>query len=142
VSDSIAARPVNNDWFIWTNQRAPQSESFLDIDFADTATSVMFDVIANPSLSVIATAFDTSDNLLGTVTIPSGASTWIAGSVDFRSLSTPVARVHVVTSSPFASASGIDNLSFSAVPAPEPSTLAMMALGIAGIGFARKRKQA
>ena len=37
---------------------------------------------------------------------------------------------------------GIDNISFNVSAVPEPSTLALMALGLAGIGFAARRRQA
>lgn len=103
--------PADNKWFIFDVSKIPGPGTFfyIDILFSDDVFEASGDVIINPSFSVTATAFDSSDNVLATSVIPSGSSTWIAGSFNFTS-STPIARINLLPSSENASV-GLDNLS-------------------------------
>lgn len=56
-----------------------------------------------------------------------------------RTFDIPITEFHLVSSEPDQTPVGIRNLEFS--PIPEPSTLALMALGIAGIGYSTRRKR-
>ena len=75
--------------------------------------------------------YDASNNLISS----------ILGDDVFVSLSsaTPISRFTVVATN--SDTPAIDNLTFDA-SVPEPATIALMCLGLAGIGFARKKKQA
>ncbi|MHC4535306.1 MAG: hypothetical protein ACYS6K_15255 [Planctomycetota bacterium] len=101
--------PADNKWFIFDVSKIPGPGTFfyIDILFSDDVFEASGDVIINPSFSVTATAFDSSDNVLATSVIPAGSSAWIAGSFNFIS-STPIARINLLPSSENA-AVGLDN---------------------------------
>ncbi len=113
LSTDIADPPINNDWFIGTFSR---EGPFFDLDilFSVPAVSVSGDVVISPAVSVTVTAYDGLNNVLDISIIPSGASTWIAGSFTFSS-STPINRVHLLPSDPNFSV-GLDNLSYDLEP--------------------------
>jgi len=90
--------------------------------------------------SAVIELFDVSNISLGSITLlgvpdPSSAGGFLG--VESSTLFSR-AEVSFLSSSRFA----FDNLRFENVAVPEPSTLALLGIGLAGIGFARRRKKA
>ncbi len=100
----------------------------------DLGSSTIYGV--NPS--IIASAGSSSSTFSATTT---GTNQWDRFSMSFLadSTSTTIALTGVGTAYS-GSYIGLDNVSIVTSSAPEPTTLALMGLGLAGVGFSRRRK--
>lgn len=87
---------------------------------------------------VFATAYDATGQILGTTSDTDDKVFGVSGPV----LQFGFDGIHSVEISGNTGTVGFDNLEFGVLtPVPEPSVLALMGLGLAGLGFARRRKQ-
>jgi hypothetical protein len=125
-------------------QNSPSSDA-LDIIFAPGVTAVGFDIYQNfgggsqsgSTQLYPVSVFDAANMLLGStnVSVPSGGS----GFFGVISDTDVITRVSVNNTSAF---DVIDDVAFGTASIPEPGTLALFGLGLAGLGFARRRKAA
>lgn len=116
------------------------NDSFFDIWVhfsAGGASGVTGDYVGNLGYGGTITAYDAGGGVLGTVYLPnvSVGGVGTIGSFSF-SPSGPIAKLHMISDGA-AAATYLDNLGFSLVP--EPSTMALLTIGLAGFSFRRAK---
>ncbi|MBE9543105.1 MAG: PEP-CTERM sorting domain-containing protein, partial [Proteobacteria bacterium] len=101
----------------------------------DSATSgISFDYLNTWAVAITMDIFDTGGGLLGSVGVAAG-STWDA--VDLTAFS-GVGRIDILQGGD-GYTWGMDNLTFTSA-VPETGTLALLALGLIGVSFAKRKK--
>lgn len=125
--------PVGNAWFITSKARETGSTFYLDTLFSSGVRSAAGDVVVNYNYSVTATAYNSLDGVIASMTFPSQSDlpledrTWFCGSFHFLSVEA-IHRIRLESSSPYAVGAGLDNLVFD--PVPEPGTVVLFGCGL------------
>lgn len=122
------------------SKREVSSSFNIRADFTDLVKDISMDVYSATGETVTMTAFDMLGTSLGSVT--SGSLTYGIG--EAISLSGIGGASYVIweSSSPLAALVGIDNLAFNVPAIPLPAGGVLLASGLAGLGWMRRRKAA
>jgi hypothetical protein len=136
LSRFVAKKPEAGNRFLLSTFRQ-NPDAFLDIVlwFATPVSYAAGDVVFNPSVSAIATAYDAFDHVIDEEYFAPGSEAWIGGRFSFESKD-GIARILLRTSIPEAQM-GLDNLWFT--PVPEPSSWCLLLAGIASMAIAARR---
>jgi len=142
-SGSPGWRVINN-LFVGGSEVLGDNAGISDItlDFAMAFDRIGLDVGLGPATYDVS-FFDTGLSLLGTVTIGPFANSVANGFAGWEDAG-GISRLQIIeTSGENNRVGGLDNIRFENVNAvPEPGTLALFGLGLAGLGVARRRKAA
>ncbi len=123
------------------NTIGPNSfSSDLNISFLPTVNAVGFDVfqIFGAAEGIVVSLFDLNDLLIGATEVPADIFGVFFGVIDDAS---QIGRITLTANNADSGAEVIDNIAFgqsSATPVPEPASLALFGLGLAGFAMTRR----
>lgn len=126
LSRFVAQRPpADNRFFITTFNRS--DDAFFDIGvlFARPAAHAEGDLVFNPTVDAIVTAFDAHGRVIDEERFAGGSRSWIGGHFAFDSTA-GIGHLMLRTDSPFAQI-GLDSLAFRPVPEPSAATWLLVA---------------
>ena len=111
---------------IWSAGDCCSGDTVLRVDFAQAASFVSVSYLPNDNDSPVFQAYDAVNNLLADLHVISNTPV----SLSHTSSGVPIAYVLAT----YGDTGRIQSMSYELAPVPEPTTLALMALGLTGIG--------
>ena len=110
----------------------------LRIDFAQATDFISLDIIANDGFDPgFLAAYDSADALLGSFTTQGDLG---SGTPETATISSGSANIaYVIASGLGGNDVALDNLIYNSATVPEPAVLALLSLGLFGIGVARRK---
>ena len=109
----------------------------VDFDFSVSAWGAVFSGISDGVRDTKISVYDASNNLLGVLsTTAGGPDSFYGFSFDANEMADYLVFKNTSSSN---DAFGMDNVSFVTGVVPEPASIALLGLGLAGIGFSRKK---
>ncbi|MBU2876460.1 PEP-CTERM sorting domain-containing protein [Aliiglaciecola lipolytica] len=113
----------------------------VDFDSSVSAWGATFSGISNGTLNTVISAYDSNSNLLGMLnsSSPNNSTVGFYGfSFDSNEMADYLVFQNITLNN---DVFGMDNVSFvTATSVPEPASMALLGLGLAGIAFSRKKK--